>query len=415
MRCTTETEKGSGYSAYFHCDANINISKNKVGKAREDNYPEALIRFNEPQDMSAVKLNISAKFNNAHKWFAITLYNADQEAVTNEIGIDFVGSADEWLKYTINRATLFSSLVSGKSLENVQFMKVIMNFDSRDSASIQNNLPRNVWIDNIVIEEESNTIEINAGDTKTIVAGPTTFRAASQDKVDGKCLYMKFKYEGGSTSSDKVSFSLQNNPTSGGWHNVSGDLDIYGDMTTNKSNSGVIEDLEDGWKSLTMPTAYFNGNGDDRSAINLIYFKKFTGSVTKFTLNTDSVTFIDAPRDFTTTGKVVRFSSSIANWKTSGVKVVMDIEKILGDKGGERNIFSLLNSSSQTVASFTCRPVSHKLKQWGVSSEGSELPSTSSFVQKAGDVYTVTLVLNDINAMSGFDGSESVDRIEFST
>lgn len=403
LRCDEVTQNGTGYSAHFGCNAGVHVAKSKIGTAREDNYPTAVLELNESTDFSLKSFSMSARFNNAHQWFEIRMYDSNKELVINRIGVDYARVTDTWDTQVISRKELRDHTEEGKTLEDIKYIEICMNFDSFDVKTIDDTKPRNVWIDNLKLVDYRNTQEFTSSGNEN--AGPSTFDAISSEEMFGKSLYFEYKLEGGSTTADYVRLAMQNEK----WSNISGQINLFGDGTANKN--AVLKDLGNGWSSITLDIGYINGDGSDNYVFNKFEVVNLYGAITKFTIDWDSFTFIDDVRSFDTTGVPIgTFAKEITNWKTGHHFVYIDFEAGTSHDG-QKVVFALRQKGSNTnVARFTIRLLDHELK---LGDNGTTIPG--AVTHKSGNIWTAKVDLSLLNCEDGFDGSESIKSIYITT
>lgn len=257
------------------------------------------------------------------------------------------------------------------------------------------------------VPEEVIRYEREITQATTLVAGPTTFPVFQAEEWTGKFFYFEYKLEGASTSSDYVTFSLLNDNS--GWQNISGELDVFGNDTVNKK--GVITELEDGWRGVAIPSAQFNGDGTNRSSINIFYISKLQNT-TKMILDLNSIAFKDVAYQYSSATHAgtnfVKFDDPVENWKTSGHKLVVDFEPTEAERGGEKIVISMKNASGTSVATFTLRVTTHTLQQ---GNNGTYI--NGAVVQKSGNIWTATIDFAVINCLAGCDGTETVTSMSF--
>ena len=295
--------------------------------------------------------------------------------------------SNETLKFVFEKPVNYFSINNLYADAGTYIRTLVIEFSCTPGA------PEQVVRNNIVIDE-----------TKGITAGPTTFEPFYADEWVGKFFYMEYQIDGGTTHSDYVAFSLQNND--GGWKNISGEIDIFGDEKPNKN--GIIKSLGDGWYSLAIQATSFNGDGSNRSRINLIYFGKLQ-NVNSITVDLNSISFRDIEYEYTSSSTdFVKFENPLENWKTSGRKLVIDFEPTQANPDGTKEVMSMKTAGGVKVATFTLRVKTHKLQQ---GDNGIEIPG--AVVQKSGNIWEATINFNDIDCLSGCDGTETVSTISF--
>jgi len=157
MRSSTVATEDSGYSANFHCNPNVTVSKQKAELHINENYPVAQIELAEAIDMRGYGFEFDIKFVNAHNWFIISLLDSNGEYILKHegsgIGVDVTLDSDHpenfakayVLSEKINDAKNLEKDRTSEDLADVKYIEFLFNFDSGRDVS----KACDVYIDNI--------------------------------------------------------------------------------------------------------------------------------------------------------------------------------------------------------------------------------------------------------------------------
>jgi len=224
----------------------------------------------------------------------------------------------------------------------------------------------------------------------------------TNEDVFGKALSFNYKLEGASAHSDYAHVVLMND-LGGAWNNISGEIDLFGDATTNKG--GVVTALADGWYNVRIDTAKFNGDGGRRDVISRFYVNKLAGNVTKLTIDWDSFGFVDFERS-TTKGSVgfeAKCLNGIENWRSSG-KQLEFVFSFTTNQGGYKHEFAL-KAGSDIVGKFNVRADNKSLNHGGNN-------DPYQLLEDLGDgKYKAVAKLSEIDIVNSGTGTETITSI----
>lgn len=91
-------------------------------------WPNLKFKLNESLDLSNSGLSFYAKFEVGHKWLGLVLYDSDNNELTNQKDHDFSGGSFSQVVYSNN--DLKEKLKESKSLSDVRYIKIVMNFEN---------------------------------------------------------------------------------------------------------------------------------------------------------------------------------------------------------------------------------------------------------------------------------------------
>ncbi len=174
-------------------------------------WPSMLLNLDKSYDFTNSDLVFKAKFETAHKWVAIKMYETEGWGqVVNEIGLDAKSGIQdgEWTEFVISNATLVSKLISGKSLADIKLIRLIVNFDEHNGNN------QAIYFDEMHMTEMASTsnmemLPLDVGqcfgatvsyDYKNVRGSSTTSRRFTFENVathsgDGDAYFMTFSPE----------------------------------------------------------------------------------------------------------------------------------------------------------------------------------------------------------------------------
>ena len=92
-------------------------------------WPSVKIELPKTFDLTNSAISLSTKYNVAHPWVQIKIYNSDNVQVETGVGIDFNSREGVWQTKEANNAKLMNALKPGYDYKNVKYLEIVVNFD----------------------------------------------------------------------------------------------------------------------------------------------------------------------------------------------------------------------------------------------------------------------------------------------
>lgn len=115
-------------------DSQPGYSIKVTGNEQAEGWPNIKFKLNESIDLSNGGLSFYAKFEDAHKWIGIKLFDNNNQQITDQKDHDFKSTSFEQVVYS--NSDLKAKLIEGKSLADVRYIQIYMNFEDA-KGSIQ--------------------------------------------------------------------------------------------------------------------------------------------------------------------------------------------------------------------------------------------------------------------------------------
>lgn len=105
-----------------------------TGNDQADGWPSIKIKLDKSIDLTNSGLSFYSKFEVAHKWVGIKLFDSNNTQITNQKDHDFKSTTFEQFVYS--NSDLKAKLIDGESLSDVRYIQIFMNFEEA-KGSIQ--------------------------------------------------------------------------------------------------------------------------------------------------------------------------------------------------------------------------------------------------------------------------------------
>jgi len=344
-------------------------------------WPSVLFEMPKSIDMTKQNLIIDAKLLEGDGFFSLKFYNSKW------IQYEGIGSADcrangEWNSYEFGRY----------DATDVKLIRITLNNETKGTSKL--------LFDNLRVDNENNGIFIKGTHVRTI--GDIQFKTITAEEMTGKFLTFNYKLIGASSEDDYTEIVFENN-----WNNVSARIKLMGNKTANKA--GVVTDLGNGWWNVVIAFAEFDGDGNDKTKIDAIECCALAGNAKNLIINYDSIDVVDScSRELRSGNYLYRFNTPLANWKTSGKKIVIEFEAGTQVKGGYKSVFALRTAKKEVVGKFNFRMDNFNVYN---SASTDNLVRNCGLKEGSDTVRVLTLAFSEISPLSGFDGTESLTEI----
>lgn len=115
-------------------DGQPGYSLKVTGNEQADGWPSLKFKLNESVNLTNSGLSFYAKFEVAHKWVGVKLFDSNNIQITDQKDHDFKSTTFEQFVYS--NSDLKAKLIEGKDLSDVRYIQIFMNFDNA-KGSIQ--------------------------------------------------------------------------------------------------------------------------------------------------------------------------------------------------------------------------------------------------------------------------------------
>ena len=92
-------------------------------------WPSVKIELPKSFDLTNSAISLSTKYNVAHPWVQIKIFNSDNVQVENGVGIDYSSRDGVWQTKEANNSKLINALKQGYDYTDVKYLEIVVNFE----------------------------------------------------------------------------------------------------------------------------------------------------------------------------------------------------------------------------------------------------------------------------------------------